>query len=137
MLSIGDLSRLTGVKIPTIRYYEQVNLIDAPERSRGNQRRYTNKELERLSFIRHARELGLPIEAIRELIVLGDHPDQPCADADRIANEQLVSVRKRIARLKSLEKELKRIASGCDANTISECYVIRALADHSLCDHNH
>ena len=70
MLSIGELSRLTAVKIPTIRYYEKIGLLSEPLRSEGNQRRYAKRELERLSFIRHARDLGLPILSIRELIEL-------------------------------------------------------------------
>ena len=79
MLTIGELSRRTGVKIPTIRYYEQMGLMAAAERSEGNQRRYGAEERDRLSFIRHARDLGLTIEAIRELIELSAHPDRPCA----------------------------------------------------------
>ncbi|HEX2146766.1 MAG TPA: MerR family transcriptional regulator, partial [Pseudorhizobium sp.] len=58
MYSIGDLSRRTGVKVPTIRYYEQMGLITAAHRSEGNQRRYEKTDLERLAFIRHARDLG-------------------------------------------------------------------------------
>ena len=137
MYSIGDLSRRTGVKVPTIRYYEQMGLIDVPERSEGNQRRFGRAELERLAFIRHARDLGLTIDAIRQLIELSGHADRPCADADRIAKEQLASVRERIARLQKLEKELERIATCCTGETVGHCYVIRALSDHSLCEHEH
>ena len=137
MLSIGELSKRAGVKIPTIRYYEQMGLIEAPERSEGNQRRYSQAHLERLSFIRHGRDLGLPIEAIKELISLAGHPERPCAGADRIAAEHLGAVREKIARLKRLEAELERIASGCHADHIGECYVIQSLADHSLCRREH
>ena len=137
MLSIGVLSRRTGVKVPTIRYYEQMGLISAPERSEGNQRRYSAQELDRLSFIKHARDLGLPIEDIRELLELSAHPELPCADADRIANEHLASVKKRISQLKRLEAELQRIATSCEANNIGDCYVIRSLSDHLLCEDEH
>lgn len=137
MHTIGDLSRRTGVKVPTIRYYEQMGLIDAPERSEGNQRRYGKPELERLAFIRHARDLGISIEAIRELIDLSGHADRPCADADRIAKEQLSAVRGRIVRLQRLEKELERIATCCTGDTVGDCYVIRALSDHALCADEH
>ncbi|MBE0701769.1 helix-turn-helix domain-containing protein [Mesorhizobium sp. CN5-321] len=137
MYSIGELSRRTGVKVPTIRYYEQARLMKAPERSDGNQRRYGRPELERLAFIRHARDLGLAIDSIRELIELSGHPDMPCADADRIAKEQLASVRERIARLRKLERELERIATCCTGETVGDCYVIRALSDHTLCRNDH
>jgi DNA-binding transcriptional MerR regulator len=138
MLSIGDLSKRTGVKVPTIRYYEQMGLIAAAERSEGNQRRYERQDLERLAFIRHARDLGLDIAAIRELIALSEHPKQPCGDADRIATEHLSSVREKIARLKKLEQELERIISHCDGgHAIEDCYVIRSLSDHGLCEGEH
>ncbi|CAN7628326.1 helix-turn-helix domain-containing protein [Rhizobium sp. LjRoot30] len=136
-LSIGDLSRRTGVKVPTIRYYEQMALISAPERSEGNQRRYGKADLERLAFIRHARDLGLSIDEIRELIRLSHHPEQACDGADRIAASHLASVRQRIARLQKLEQELERIVSHCEGHTIGDCYVIRALSDHGLCEGDH
>lgn len=137
MYSIGDLSRRTGVKVPTIRYYEQMGLMAAPDRSEGNQRRYERAELERLTFIRHARDLGFPIEAIRELLSLSGHSDEPCARADHIAREQLVEVREKIGRLQKLERELDRIVSHCGNHTVGDCYVIRALSDHGLCDNEH
>ncbi|WP_370196863.1 MerR family DNA-binding transcriptional regulator, partial [Aurantimonas sp.] len=56
-LAIGDLSRRTGVKIPTIRYYEEIGLLPAPPRSAGNRRLYGEAHLRRLGFVRHAREL--------------------------------------------------------------------------------
>jgi DNA-binding transcriptional MerR regulator len=136
MLTIGELSRRTGVKIPTIRWYEQAGLIEEPGRTAGNQRRYGDADLERLAFIRHARDLGLGIEAIRELIELGGHPERPCADADRIAATHLDNVRARIARLRRLEKELARIAA-CKGDTIGECHVLKALADHDRCAAEH
>jgi DNA-binding transcriptional MerR regulator len=137
MLTIGALSRTTGVKVPTIRYYEQMGLLQPSERSEGNQRRYSKQGQERLSFIRHARDLGLTIEAIRELIELSQHPEKPCAEADRIAAEQLLAVRQKIERLKKLELELERISSHCHSGHMRDCYVIRALASHDLCATDH
>ena len=77
-ISIGELSRRTGVKVPTIRYYKSVALMPAPPRSEGKQRRYSEPEVSRLIFIRHARELGFEIDAIRTLLALQDNPNQPC-----------------------------------------------------------
>lgn len=137
MYSIGDLSKRTGVKVPTIRYYEQMGLLRAAERSEGNQRRYEKSDLERLAFIRHARDLGLSLEAIKELIALSQHREMPCAGADRIAADHLTNVREKIVQLKKLEHELERIVSHCDGHSIEDCYVIRALSDHRLCEHEH
>jgi len=136
MFSIGELSRRTGVKVPTIRYYEQTGLLAAPERSNGNQRRYIKDQLKRLSFIRHSRELGFSIKDIRELLELSQHPEEPCRDAHGIANCHLRDVQERIAKLRRLERELKRI-SKCHADSVAECAVIETLADHKLCETEH
>src|SRR5690606_35793734 len=109
MLSIGNLGKATGVKVPTIRYYEQIGLLPPAQRSEGNQRLYDARARERLAFIRHARDLGFPLEAIRELLGLADDPDQPCAAADAIARRQLATVKARIARLQALQAELERM----------------------------
>lgn len=136
--SIGELSRETGVKVPTIRYYEKEGLLEAPLRTEGNQRRYRHSDLERLRFIRHCRDLGLPMPAVRDLIELSQHPDKPCAEADLIAVDQLKAVRQRIAHLQRLETELSRIADSCKGgHTVTECNVLRAFADHGLCKDDH
>ncbi len=137
MLSIGELSKCTGVKITTIRYYEQMGLIEAPDRSEGNQRRYTKQGLERLSFIRHARELGLSIGDIRELTELSNHPEWSCNNAHIIASRHLSSIQARIVKLKRLERELRRITLKSDAGHVGECNVIQSLADHNLCEAEH
>lgn len=136
MFSIGELSKQTGVKVPTIRYYEQMGLIDALERTEGNQRRYSKEGLKRLSFIRHSRDLGFTIEDIRELLELSEHPEQPCGNAHDIATRHLSDTKAKIAKLRKLERELKRIST-CDAKSVGECAVIETLADHRLCGGDH
>lgn len=137
MLSIGELSRRTGVKVPTIRYYEQQGLLPQPERSGGNQRRYSKQEYERLSFIRHARDLGLSLSAIRDLITLNENPQMSCREAHEIANSHLAQIEARIDKLLSLKSELRRITENCTADHVGECYVIQSLADHELCETEH
>ncbi|MBO0346473.1 MerR family transcriptional regulator [Roseibium limicola] len=136
--SIGELSKKTGVKVPTIRYYEQEGLIAPPIRTDGNQRRYQDRDRERLAFIRHSRDLGLTMEAIRDLLNLSAHPQAPCENVDRIAADQLEAVRERIARLQRLETELARIVRSCDGHhPIAECNVMAAFSDHGKCDGDH
>jgi DNA-binding transcriptional MerR regulator len=133
MMSIGELSRRSGVKVPTIRYYEEIGLIAAPGRTGGNQRRYGQSDLDRLSFIRHARDLGFAIPAIRDLLGLAESPGQPCAAADAVARARLAEVEERIARLRALEAELHRMLDQCAGGRIEDCRVIEELNDHSLC----
>lgn len=127
--SIGEIARRSGVKVPTVRYYEQIGLLAAPPRSEGNRRVYDAKDLHRLIFIRHARELGFDVEAIRSLLALQDHPDHSCATADAIARARLVEVDRRIARLTALRAELDRMVSECACGRVSECRVIETLSD--------
>ncbi len=128
MITIGRLGAAAGVKAPTIRYYEEIGLLPPPERSAGNQRLYGAAHRERLAFIRHARELGFSLDAIRELLRLSDDPDQSCAAADAIARRQLAAVDSRIARLTALRGELARMLRQCSSGRIAECRVIEALA---------
>ena len=135
MLSIGKLSAATGVKVPTIRYYEEIGLLPEAERSSGNQRLYGVKAQGRLAFIRHSRELGFSLDDIRELLSLSDQPDMSCAAADVIATRQLVSVKDRIMRLQALQQELERMLTHCAQGTISDCKVIETLGNHENCLH--
>ena len=137
MLPIGKLSEATGVKVPTIRYYEQIGLLPEPERSAGNQRLYNRQVQERLTFIRHSRDLGFPLDAIRELLSLSDDPARPCEAADAIARRQLRAVKARISRLQALQSELERMVAQCACGTIADCRVIETLGNHDLCAHDH
>lgn len=132
-LSIGELAKRTGSKVQTIRYYEQVGLMPQPGRTSGNQRFYAKAHVDRLAFIRHSRELGFPLGAIRELLDLGDDPDRPCAEADRIAQAHLREVEMRIASLTVLKSELERMVRQCRHGRIADCRVIEVLADHAEC----
>ena len=136
-ISIGELSRRTGVKVPTIRYYEEVGLMPRPARTEGQQRRYTPSEVARLNFIRHARELGFEVEAIRELLALSGQPDHSCAEVDAIARRHRAEVERRIAQLTALRAELERMVEECSHGRVCECHVIETLADHGLCAQDH
>lgn len=134
-LPIGEAAKQSGVKVPTIRYYEQIGLLPAPPRSDGNRRMYVAADLRRLTFIRHARELGFEIEAIRTLLVLQDEPNQSCATADIITRERLADVEQRIRSLTALKAELELMLEGCSQGRVAECRVIEVLADHGKCAH--
>lgn len=138
-LTIGALAAQTGCKVQTVRYYESVGLMPAAARSTGNQRLYGPSAVKRLGFIRHARELGFSLDAIRELLALTDEPDRSCAEADRIATLRLAEVEGRIARLEALRGELKRMIRQCRHRRIADCRVIEVLASygHEQCLHEH
>lgn len=129
-MQIGDLSRASGVNIETIRYYERIGLLPAPARQANGRRVYGEAAARRLGFVRHARQLGFELSAVRVLLTLQEQPEASCEDASRIAQGQLDAVEERIARLCKLREELSRMVSQCRQGTVSECRVIEALTAH-------
>lgn len=127
-ITIGALGKAAGVHIETIRYYEKIGLLPQPARTASGYRTYGPGHVRRLAFIRKARDLGFHIDTIRTLLRLGDHPEMPCGDADRLAAEHLDEVERRIADLVRLRDELRAMAS-CEGHTVRECRIIEALTD--------
>ena len=130
-LSIGDLARAAGTKAETVRYYERIGLLPAPARTSGNYRAYARSHLERLSFIRRARDLGFSLDQVRALLRLADDRSQSCAEVDRIAKLHLTEVERKIADLASLGGELRQLIEKCRHGTIAECRILDALGPAS------
>lgn len=136
-ISIGEAARRSGIKVTTIRFYEERGLLPAPPRSDSGRRIYDAATVERLGFIRHARDLGFRLEDIADLLALQGQPGASCAPADSLARRHLSAVRERIAALRALETELERMVSGCDHTDTAHCRVIETLADHARCIADH
>ena len=136
-LSIGALAKATDVKVTTIRFYEQIGLLPQPLRGSNDRRIYDERTLSRLAFIKHARQLGFAVDAIRTLLQLSDNPDQSCEQANILAAEQLAAVDSKIVRLQALRGELQRVVSAACQGRVSDCRVIEVLSDHSHCVADH
>ncbi|WP_051512445.1 MerR family transcriptional regulator [Skermanella stibiiresistens] len=126
--TIGALGKLTGVNVETIRYYERIGLLAGAARSSGNYRIYDDRHVKRLTFIRKARDLGFPLEAVRRMLALSDQPDRPCAEVDDLVVEQMGEVERKIADLTRLRDELARLAHQCRGGLVSDCRIIEALS---------
>ncbi|MDE2166321.1 MAG: helix-turn-helix domain-containing protein [Alphaproteobacteria bacterium] len=114
-MKIGELARRTRTNAPTIRYYEEIGLLPAPARREGGQRTYGDGDGRRLTFIRQCREFGFPIEQVRSLVALTEDQDRSCTEARSIAQVHLNAVRKKLAELKGLERNLTDFINRCDA----------------------
>jgi Cu(I)-responsive transcriptional regulator len=128
LLSIGALARATGTKVETIRWYESVGLLPAPGRTAGNYRAYDAAHLNRLSFVRRARDLGFSLEQIRALLDLAEQRERSCEAVDSIAREHLEEVERKIADLQALRRELDSLIGQCRHGSVAECGIIEALA---------
>ena len=130
-LAIGDLARLTGTKVNTIRFYEEGGLLPQAERSASGRRIYRDADTKRLAFIRQSRNLGFPLDAVRDLLTLADDANQPCEEVDRIARVHLAEIDRKIADLSALRTELDRIIGSCSHGTVADCKIIETLAPRS------
>ncbi len=126
-IAIGELSRRTGCNIETVRYYERIGLLPKPTR-RGTYRRYEAGDVERLAFVRRARELGFTLDEVRALLDLASGGQDACAEVREIAVTHLADVRARIADLRAMERALAQAVRGCDAGEMAGCPVSSALS---------
>lgn len=127
-MKIGELASATATKVETVRYYETIGLLAPPARSTSNYRDYSREHLNRLSFIRRARDLGFSLEAVRELLTLSDDTGQSCEAVDLIASSHLAEVKRKIQDLSALRNELGRVIGSCRHGTIGDCKIIETLA---------
>ncbi len=126
-LSIGVLSKQSGVNIETIRYYEKIGVMPAPARSAGGYRMYALDHLKRLGFIRRGRQLGFSLDELRGLLHLVDGHAYTCAEVHTLTLQHLTEVRHKIADLRRLQRVLGDMAAQCTEDLVPECPVIDAL----------
>lgn len=123
---IGEVSRQTGVKIETIRYYERIGVMPAPDRSAGGSRLYVLQQVKRLHFIKRSRELGFSLDDVRRLLLLADG-GQSCGEVKALTDRHLANIREKIEDLQRLERMLGDVSAKCSGDDAPECPVIDAL----------
>jgi MerR family transcriptional regulator, mercuric resistance operon regulatory protein len=126
-IAIGELSRLSGVNIETIRYYERVKLLAPPPRTTGGRRIYGYNDLRLLVFIRRGRELGFSLGDIRALLRLGAPQKASCREVRAIVAHHLEDIRAKLGDLKKLERLLARTVARCSGDVVPECPVLDLL----------
>ncbi len=126
-MRIGQLAQATGTSAETIRYYEREGILPAADRTDSNYRDYSPDHLAALAFVRRARELGFGMAQVRRLLALSDNAEKPCDDIDRLVEEQLVEVDRKIADLTLLRAELGQMLRTCKGENIGECRIVESL----------
>ena len=126
-LSIGALSKLTGVNIETIRYYERIEVLPAPSRTANGRRVYGAHGARILVFIRRARELGFSLDEIRALLRLGGPEKASCREVRKIAAQHLEDVRAKLSDLSKLERLLAKAVARCSGKAAPDCPVLDIL----------
>ena len=126
-ISIGELSKRSGVNIETIRYYERIKMLPAPPRTANGRRVYGPAERRTLAFIRRSRDLGFTLEEVRALLALGGPERASCADVHKIASAHLASVRNKLSDLVKLESILAETVAQCSDRATPDCPVLDIL----------
>lgn len=131
-LTIGEAARRSGCSVATIRFYEEVGLIRAADRSTGGRRVFTRPDIERLQFIRRLRSMEFGIDAIKALLAAMSSQTSSCLDVRDIAAAQLAIVQARRKEIDALERTLAGIAGRCGTlcatGPQSDCTIIDDLA---------
>ena len=125
--TIGALSKGTGCKIETIRYYERIGLLPKPPRSPGGHRLYQDDHLRRLTFIRRCRELGFTLDEVRGLLHLVDGGAYTCAEVKALTLDHAAELRRKVADLRRMKRVLEEMAAECEGGEVPECPIIDAL----------
>ena len=111
-LTIGKVADQAGVHVETIRYYQRLGLIGEPVRALGRIRRYDEKAICRLRFIKRAQQLGFSLDEVRNLLALED--GQSCSETRALAQKKLAAIDERVADLKRMQKLLKNLIAECE-----------------------
>lgn len=132
-MKIGELAKLTGCSVQTIRFYDKEGLLESPHRSDGNFRLYDEPAVEQLNFIRRCRGLDLSLQEIRQLIELRNSPNSQCGEVNNIIDHHIDQVEERIFELDALMQQLVQLRSHCSSDrTVKQCGILNDLSDESV-----
>jgi len=126
-MNIGDVSRLSGLPAKTIRYYEDIGLVD-PLRSDNGYRSFRDSDLHKLTFLGRARSLGFSIDDCRNLLALYDDRTRSSADVKAIAQEHLTRIDQKLAELNEMHGTLSHLIKECAGDHRPDCPILADLA---------
>ena len=129
-MKIGELARLAGANVETIRFYERDGLLPVPARSDGNYRIYGDTHVQRLFFIRRCRSLDMTLDEIRVLLHFKESPQENCAVVNRLLDRHIGHVAHRMQELQELERQLKDLRERCgEARDAAHCGILDGLSE--------
>lgn len=136
-MNIGEVSERSGISPKMVRHYEQLGLLPRIARSDAGYRRYGERELHTLRFIRRARDLGFSIAEISELLALWQDRRRASAQVKRIALAHVADLDRRMAALAQMKGTLQRLAGCCHGDERPECPILDELADEVPAEQAH
>lgn len=136
LMKIGEISKKSGCKVVTIRYYEQKGLLKKSLRTSTNYRLYDEDDLERLNFILHCRDHNLSLNEIKKLLMCGQNDTQSCEWVGDMIDGHIKEIDKQIQSLEDLKQHLQDLRHKCSGNdVVANCAIVKQLHKHIHCKH--
>lgn len=133
-MRIGELSKLTGFQVETLRYYEKQGLLQPVSRNASGYREYDKESLKQLKFIHQAKSVGFSLNEISELLLLRvDREQHSCFEVKEIAEQKLEKIESKIIELTKMRDALYIITDACSGGSepATSCTILSALDDGS------
>lgn len=127
-MNIGDAAKASGVSAKMIRHYESVGLLPPARRSDAGYRKYGEKDVRTLLFIRRSRDLGFSIEEIRSLVNLWQDRERPSREVKALARQHLDYLERKLHELQSMKNALSHLISCCHGDERPDCPILESLA---------
>jgi MerR family copper efflux transcriptional regulator len=129
-MQIGEAAARSGVTAKMIRHYEAIGLVAPAGRRANAYRDYGGNDLDRLRFIKRARDLGFPIDRIRHLLGLWDDKARASADVKAVALAHVAELERKITEMQALARTLHHLADACHGGARPDCPILDDLAHH-------
>ncbi len=126
-MNISEAAELSGLSAKTIRYYEQIGLIQPAQRGRSGYRNYSKTDVHVLRFLSRARGLGFSVKECRDLLALYNDKQRASADVKRLAQDRIADVDERIAQLQRIRTTLMDLVEKCHGNHRPDCPILEEL----------
>lgn len=131
-MNISQAAKKSGVPAKTIRYYESIDLIPEAGRTASGYRVYTDKDVERLRFIQHARGLGFSVKDVGDLLALWQDRSRASADVKAVAAKRVEEIDRKIAELQSMRDTLNHLMDRCHGDDRPDCPILESLAESDV-----
>ncbi|MCW7550439.1 Zn(2+)-responsive transcriptional regulator [Photorhabdus sp. P32] len=135
MYRIGQLAKLANVTPDTVRFYEKQGMMEHQNRTEGGYRLYTEQDLQRLRFIRYAKQLGFTLEAITELLSIRVDPaHHTCEESKQIVDSRLMEVEEKLLEMRKMRDSLKMLSDACcgSSHISTYCSILEILEQGAL-----
>lgn len=129
-MTIGKVAKGADVGIETVRFYEREGLIEKPPRRDSGYRAYPADTVDRVRFIKRAKELGFSLKEIKDLMALRIAPGTTCGQIKKRAEAKIEDIEDKISSLQRMKQALRKLTAACGGKgSVSECPILDALED--------